>query len=148
MTLRFGDPHPPRILHPEVFLLGFFVGLGVSLVSTFLIDKLGTAMFRRGFAKPFYVKGHRIHHKFLYYVVPASYTILSALYFMGYIQPIWGTFYDNLGYAVLLVAGTLSLDFFGDRFWPKIRKNVILHHEWVYTIVPFFIFTYMVNVVI
>jgi hypothetical protein len=148
MALSFGSPHPPRILHPEVFLVGFLVGLGVSLVSTFLIDQLGTAMFKRGFAKPFYIKGRRVHHKFLYYAIPSSYSILSALYFLGVIQPIWGTFYDNLGYAALLVGATLAIDFFGDRFWPKIRKNVILHHEWVYTIVPFFIFTYVVNVVI
>jgi hypothetical protein len=147
MALSFGPPHPPRI-PAEVLLIGFIVGLAVSLLSTILVDKLGTAMFKRGFAKPFYIKGHRIHHRCLYYVIPASYSILTALFFLGYIQPIWGTFYDRLGYAVLLVLGTLGVDFFGDRFWPKIRKNVILHHEWVYTIVPFFIFTYVVNVVI
>lgn len=148
MSLDFGNPVPPRFQNPTLFFVGFLVGLAVVLFSTVVVDQLGTAMFRRGFAKPFYIKGHRIHHSCLYYIIPSSYTALVILYFLGYVKPIWGSFWYNVGYSIFLIAITVSIDFIGDKFWPKIRKNVILHHEWIYTIVPVFIFTYLVNVII
>ena len=148
MSLLFGNPRPPIISDPALFFLGFVLGLGVVTFGTFVIDKLGTAMFKRGFAKPFYVKGRRVHHRCLYYIVPTAYSILAGLFFLGYVQPIWSSFWERLGYVFLLIATTIAVDFLGDKFWPKIRMNVILHHEWIYTIVPLFIFTYVVNVVV
>ncbi len=49
---------------------------------------------------------------------------------------------------MILLAVTMAVDFLGDKFWPEIRKNVILHHEWIYTLVPAYILTYMLVVVI
>ncbi len=148
MSIQFGRPIPPYLSHPAIFFFGVMIGLAVVVISTYIADRLGTAMFSRGFAKPFYIKGHRIHHSCIYFIVPTAYSILVALYFMGYIQPVWSTFWGQIYDAILLAAITLTIDFLGDKFWPKIRMNVILHHEWIYALIPAFIFTYMVNVVI
>ncbi len=148
MSLRFGHPSPPRIPHPELFIAGVVVSLGAILFTTVIVDKLGTAMFKRGFAKPFYIKGHRIHHKCIYFIVPIGYFIFLGLLLLGYIQIVWGGLYDNLAYTIAILAVTLTVDFLGDKFWPKIRKNVILHHEWIYTLVPAFILTTMIVVII
>ena len=93
-------------------------------------------MFKRGFAKPFYIKGHRIHHNTLYVIVPMLYGIFLAWFFLGYVQLIWNSFWDKLAITFVLVAVTLTVDFIGDKYWPKIRMDVILHHEWVYAILP------------
>jgi hypothetical protein len=148
MSLRFGTPVPPRIHNPQLFLLGIVVGLAVILFSTFVVDKLGTAMFKRGFAKPFYIRGHRIHHSCIYFLVPAGYGLILALYFLGYVKFIWADLWQHVAFTVLLVGATLAVDFIGDRYWPKIRRDVILHHEWIYTLVPAYILAFVVIVVV
>lgn len=148
MSLKFGVPDPPRIHDPQMFALGILVGLAILMFSTFVVDKLGTAMFKRGFAKPFYIKGHRIHHSCIYFIVPSLYGLFLALYFLGYIQPIWYLLWFKIAYTGVLVAATLAIDFIGDKYWPKIRKDVWWHHEWVYTILPAYILTFVVNIVI
>ncbi len=67
---------------------------------------------------------------------------------MGYVQLVWHSLWFNLATVGLIVIGAITLDFIGDKFWPKIRRDVILHHEWVYTIIPAYIFTYMLTVII
>jgi hypothetical protein len=148
MSLRFGVPTPVRVVHPELFVMGVLVSLSAVLIATFAVDKLGSAMFKRGFAKPFYIKGHRVHHRSLYLIVPALYTIFLSLYVMGYIRIQWGSLWDNLAYTIVILAITMSIDFLGDKFWPKIRKNVILHHEWIYALVPAYVLTYVLVVII
>lgn len=148
MSLKFGVPSPPRIHHPEIFFLGVAISLTALLLATFIVDKLGTAMFKRGFAKPFYLKGHRVHHSCIYLIVPMGFGVFLGLYLLGYVQILWGSLYSNIAYVLLILAITMAVDFLGDRYWPKIRKNVILHHEWIYTLVPVYILTYMVIVVI
>jgi hypothetical protein len=105
-------------------------------------------MFKRGFAKPFYIKGHRIHHSCIYYILPTAYAMIIGLFFLGYIQLQWDSLWIRLADVATLTAAALAVDFIGDKFWPKIRMNVILHHEWVYTVIPAFIFAYVVNIVI
>lgn len=146
LIILFGKPDPPHlsVLFIGEMLMGLFLALGV----TAFLDKLGTAMFHRGFAKPFYIKGHRIHHSVLYCVVPISYGLISVLFFMGYLKFIWHDMWMNIGLLTMLVAVCVAIDFIGDRFWPEIRKNVILHHEWVYSVIPVFIVAYMFNVII
>ena len=148
MSLRFGVPSPPRIHHPELFFAGIVVTLVGLLIATFVVDKLGTAMFKRGFAKPFYIRGRRVHHSCIYLLVPTGYALFLAFYFLGYIQILWSSLYTNIAYTFFILAITMAVDFLGDRFWPKIRKNVILHHEWIYTLVPAYILTFAVIVVI
>ena len=144
MNSLFGSAIPPRIHNPDLFLTGFLIGLAVILLTTFMVDMLGTAMFKRGYAKPFYIKGHRIHHKCIYLIVPSAYVILVSLFFLGYVKILWGSLWYRCAFTALLVAATIAVDFIGDRYWPRIRKNVILHHEWIYTIVPAYILTNIV----
>lgn len=148
MSLTFGVPTPPKIHHPELFILGILVSFVALLTATFIVDKLGTAMFKRGFAKPFYIWGRRVHHSCIYFLVPTGYAVFLAFYMLGYIRILWGSFYSNIAYTIMILAITMAIDFLGDRFWPKIRKNVFLHHEWIYTLVPVYIFAFAVIVVI
>jgi len=148
MSLKFGVPEPPRIHDPQLFALGILAGLALIMISTFVVDKLGTAMFKRGFAKPFYIKGHRIHHNCIYFIVPSLYGLFLALYFLGYVQPIWSLLWFKIAYTGVLVAATLTIDFIGDKYWPSIRKDVVWHHEWIYTLLPAYVLTFVVNIVI
>jgi hypothetical protein len=148
MSITFGVPTPPRIHHPELFFIGVVVSLASVLFATVVVDKLGTAMFKRGFAKPFYIRGRRVHHRCIYLIVTVGYSLFLGFYLLGYVQILWSSLYYNIAYAILLLAITMSVDFLGDKFWPKIRKNVILHHEWIYTILPAYILAYVVVVVV
>ncbi len=148
MSIGFGNPQPPHLIDPQLFALGLLIGFELLLITIYIVDRLGTAMFKRGFAKPFYLKGKRIHHSCIYHILPASYAIMSLLFVFGFISLNWQNFWLKMVYTFVIVAATLSVDFLGDRYWPRIRKNVILHHEWVYTLVPAYIFLFVVNVVI
>jgi len=148
MSLKFGIPTPPRIHDPQLFALGVLAGLAIIMFSTLVVDKLGTAMFKRGFAKPFYIKGYRIHHSCIYFIVPSLYGMFIGLYLLGYVQPIWNMLWFKIAYTGVLVAATLAIDFIGDKYWPKIRKDVVWHHEWIYTILPAYILAFVVNIVI
>ena len=148
MSVSFGVPTPIKIHHPDLFIMGVLVSLSAILLSTIIVDKLGTAMFKRGFAKPFYIKGRRVHHKCIYLIVPGLYGFFLGLYLLGYVQILWNSLYYNLAYTIAILGLTMSIDFLGDRFWPKIRKNVILHHEWIYTLVPAYVLTYVLIVVV
>lgn len=148
MSVSFGVPTPIKIHHPDLFIMGVLVSLSAILLSTIIVDKLGTAMFKRGFAKPFYIKGRRVHHKCIYLIVPGLYGFFLCLYLLGYVQILWNSLYYNLAYTIAILGITMSIDFLGDRFWPKIRKNVILHHEWIYTLVPAYVLTYVLIVVV
>lgn len=145
-VLSFGVPEPPRIHDPIVFTGMLLLGLTCLLGIAFAVDKLGTAMYRRGFAKPFYLKGHRIHHSCIYYIVPLCYGAICALYFLGYIHFIRNDFLLHVGYSALVCGGCIAVDLIGDKYWPKIRKNVILHHEWIYAMIPAYIFTFIVYI--
>jgi hypothetical protein len=148
MSLKFGIPEPPKIHDPQLFAVGILAGLAIIMCSTLLVDKLGTAMFKRGFAKPFYIKGYRVHHSCIYFIVPSLYGLFLGLYFLGYVQPIWAYLWFKIAYTGVLLAATMAVDFIGDKYWPKIRKDVVWHHEWVYTIIPAYILTFVVNIII
>jgi len=148
MSIKFGNPVPPHFTHPQEFFTSIFIGLAAILIVTYLVDNLGTAMFHRGFAKPFYIKGRRIHHRIIYLILPIAYGLSVGFYFLGYILVPWHSFWDRLSVVGMLTAGTLAIDFIGDRFWPKIRKNVILHHEWFYALIPAAVFTYLITIVV
>jgi hypothetical protein len=150
--LPINTPHPPSlaVTNPFVFTLEMLAGFFLVLGVTILVDKLGTVMFHRGFAKPFYIKGHRIHHSVIYSIVPIAYGVFSVFYYFGYVRLtwIWPGIGDKLVGLALLVALCITIDAIGDKFWPEIRKNVILHHEWIYSIIPAYLFTYLFVIVI
>ena len=91
------------------------IGLAVVIVTTLLVDRLGTYLFQRGYAKPFYVKGHRIHHIWIYLLIPGIYIFLSVLVLLGYVELIWNDMYLRLA-SVFVVGGVcLAIDFIGDK---------------------------------
>jgi len=139
---------PLRLHNPTVFFTEFGLGLLCVLACTCFADLLGTAMFRRGFAKPFYILGHRIHHNCIYMIVPVSYAIIGVLFLLGVVRIEWAAFWDKLAMAGLIATVAMATDFLGDRYWPKIRANALLHHEWIYTLVPAYLFAYVVHVAI
>ncbi len=148
LSIKLGAPQPPKIGDPPIFFLAFASGLILILATTLIVDRLGTAMYRKGFAKPFFIRGRRVHHDCIYFIVPTSYVLLGALFLLGYVQIIWGTLWLKLAFTGVILAGSIAADFLGDMLWPRIRTNAILHHEWIYTIIPAFILTYVVNVII
>lgn len=142
----FKPPWRPVFHNPEAFYFGMVAGFVAVILITILIDQLGTYLFARGYAKPFFIRGHRIHHVWIYLIIPAGYLSFATLLLMGYVLPIWSGLYMRL-LSVLLVAGACMLiDFVGDRLWPKIRKDVILHHEWVYAVIFLYILQFVVEV--
>lgn len=145
MSLTFPMPHPLRITNPALFFSEYILGLVFVLALTLFADLAGTAMFRRGFAKPFYILGHRIHHNCIYTIVPVSYSVLSVLFLLGYVKIQWATFYDNLAIAGIIAILAMVTDFLWDRYVPHLRINGVIHHEWIYTLVPAYMFTYVVH---
>ncbi len=148
MSIQIGNPQPPHSANPELLIVSLIIGSVFIFGATVLVDMLGTAMFKRGFAKPFYLKGRRIHHNCIYLIVPLAYGILAGLFLLGYVQLIHGAIWTRVGYVVVLTVACITVDFVGDKFWPEIRKNVILHHEWIYSVIPIYIFTNIINIVI
>jgi len=148
MSIKFGNPVPQHLTHPQVFFEATFLGLAAIIVLLVIVDSLGTAMFHRGFAKPFYIRGRRIHHSVIYFIIPLAYGALVIMYLMGYLLVPWTGFWNRLAVVGVLTCITLVIDFLGDRFWPKIRKNVILHHEWFYAIIPAALFSYVVTILV
>ena len=146
LEIMLGPPQPPSIGDPILFFAIFIVGLVFILFSTWLVDKAGTAMFERGFAKPFYILGRRIHHSCIYFIVPASYIALWGLFFMGYVQVIWGLLWIKLAIAGVITGLAMLADFLGDKYWTRMRKDAVLHHEWIYTLLPAYLFTYVVHI--
>lgn len=103
------------------------MGLAVVIVTTILADKLGTYLFHKGYAKPFYIKGHIIHRIWIYLLIPGFYIFFSILFLLGYAQIIWNDMYFRM-ISIFAVAGIcMAIDFIGDKFWPKIRRDVFLH---------------------
>ena len=148
MNLPLAVLQPLRIGNPSLFFAEFSMGLAFVLALTCFADVLGTAMYRRGYAKPFYLHGRRIHHSCLYAIVPISYAIVGVLFMLGIVQVQWNAFWDKLAVAGLIASFAMATDFIGDRYWPSIRRNAVLHHEWIYTLVPAYVFTYMIHVAI
>jgi len=145
-TIEFIPPWPPVFRDPVEFYIGIIVGFVIVVLATILADKLGTRLFQRGYAKPFYLRGHRIHHVWIYAIIPPAYVMFASLLLLGYVLPIWSDMYLRFTLIFLVAAVCMSIDFIADRRWPKIRKNVILHHELVYTAIFLYVIQFVVQV--
>jgi len=146
MTIDFKPPWPPVFHDPLAFYFGMLAGFLIVLLTTIFADRLGTFLFHRGYAKPFYIKGHRIHHVWINLIIPLSYILFCVFLLLGYVLPIWDGMYLRLA-SIFAIAGVcMFIDFMGDKLWPTIRKNVILHHEWVYTLILLYIILFVVEV--
>lgn len=120
-------------------------GFLVILFSATLINKAGDVMYRKGIAKPFYVMGHRLHHRsVLKTVVPAAYAAVAVLIYLHYMRIVWYSFWVSTGVAVLLTGLCLSLDMTMDALIARGKRTGLVHHEWLYLIVPAYVFTHMI----
>lgn len=135
------------LLQANLFV-GVTVGLVATLVLAAALNRFGDAMFRRGIARPFYVAGHRLHHRDALFIgLPTGYGLISTLFLAGYVRIVWGLFWTGLAGMTLVAISCLALDLAMDyvRQGANLRY---LHHEMVYCAVPLYAFTEFLKVVL
>ena len=126
----------------ELRLLAGFV---VVLSLTLFLDKVGDFLYHKGVVKPFYLLGHRLHHRsFLLSIVPATYVSVATLIYLHYIRVLWSSFWPSVEFTLFLAGVCLMLDFTLDALSSAEKRRALLHHEWVYVLVPAYVFTHLV----
>jgi len=78
--------------------------------------------------------------------VPSCYLIVSYFMVSGAVQLIDTQVWYRLGLILPVVAICLAVDFIGDA--RKAASTGLLRHEWVYALIPAYIFAFVVNVFI
>ena len=144
MAIQFTGPSVPPYVTSAAFRVGLVVGLLAAIATAMLLDKLGSFMFVRGYAKPFFVIGKRVHHLWISVLLPFCYLAFSYFIITGYVHPIWSLFWCRLVLILPIVGFCLAVDFIGDS--RRSSSTGILRHEWVYALIPAYIFTFVVNV--
>lgn len=123
-------------------------GFVVIVFSAALLDKLGNVLYRRGIAKPFFVLGYRLHHRnVLRTVVPGAYVTIVALIYMHYLRIVWYSFWPSVEVTLLLSGLCFGFDMALDALSGKMRRMAQLPHEWLYLVVPMYVFTHLVVLV-
>ena len=115
-----------------------------AIATALVLDKLGSFMFRRGYVKPFFVLGRRVHHAWISVLLPFCYLAFGYFIITGNIHPIWNLFWYRLALILPVVGLCLAVDFIGDG--RKASSTGIFRYEWVYALIPVYIFTFVVNV--
>jgi hypothetical protein len=144
MGIQFGDPSVSKYVMTTTFHFELVMGMLVAIGTAFALDKLGSLMFRRGYVKPFFVLGRRVHHAWISVLVPFCYLAFSYFMITGRIHPIWNMFWYRFALILPVVGFCFAVDLIGDSW--KSSSTGILHHEWVYALIPVYIFTFVVNV--
>jgi hypothetical protein len=121
-------------------------GLGLVVLATIVADKLGTYLFHKGYARPFYVNGCRIHHIWIYAITPTAYLVISALVLLGYVLPIWTDMYLRLASVFVVVGICMCVDFVCDNRLRTISKDILHHHEWVYALICVYIVQFVIEI--
>lgn len=123
-------------------------GFLVVLASTFTLDKVGDFLYHKGIAKPFYLLGHRLHHRtILLSLVPATYVLVASLIYLHYVRVLWSEFWPSVEFTLLLAGICLTFDFTVDALSTVDKRRALLHHEWVYVIVPAYVFTHIITLI-
>lgn len=129
----------------ELRLLAGFV---IVVSSILILDKLGNWLYGKGIAKPFYLWGHRLHHRtFLLSLVPSSYVVVAAMINLHYMHILWGSFWPNAEVATALVGLCLAFDLSIDALSSHARRSFVFSHEWIYVLVPAYVFTHLLVLV-
>ncbi len=145
MGIRFGDASTPPYVTTPAFQLWVAAGLLVVLAACLIVDKVGNVMYRKGYARPFFFRGHRIHHFWIYLIIPSCYVALFALVLTGHVQLIWTMFWYRLVFLASLVAACVAVDFIGDGLRLGFRRAILVH-EWIYFVIPLYIASYIVTI--
>src|SRR5271168_1865686 len=96
---------------PERLQIGLLAGFAVVLTSTLVLDKAGDFFYHKGIAKPFYLFGHRLHHRsVLLSIVPATYLAVASLLYLHYARVLWYSFWPSLEITLFLAAACLTID--------------------------------------
>jgi hypothetical protein len=98
-------------------------------------------MYKKGIAKPFYVYGHRIHHKIVYITAPI-YALGLYLTRTDQINLILNELWIRLTILGAIVVGCVALDLAADA----IRKARWFNHEWVYLTIPIYVLAFVIKV--
>jgi len=123
-------------------------GFVVVLTSTLVLDKVGDFLYHRGVVKPFYLLGRRLHHRsFLLSIVPASYVLVATFIYLHYVRVLWSSFWPSVEVTLFLASICLTLDFALDALSTVEKRRALLHHEWVYLVVPAYVFTHVIALV-
>ena len=123
-------------------------GFIIVVSSTLVLDKVGDFLYHKGIAKPFYLMGHRLHHRnFLLALVPATYVAVASLLYLHYMRVMWYSFWTSVEITLFLAGACLTIDLALDAISSTDTKRALLHHEWVYVIIPAYVFTHLVAIV-
>jgi hypothetical protein len=135
----------PSDLTSEELELRLLAGFIIILSSAAILNKVGDFLYHRGVAKPFYLRGHRLHHRsFLLTIVPASYVVIATLIYFHYVGVMWSSFWPSAEITLLLAATCLTFDLVLDAISNREKRMALLHHEWVYLLVPAYAFTHLI----
>lgn len=129
-------------------MLRLIAGFVIVVSSTLILNKAGDYFYHKGIAKPFYLRGYRLHHRnFLLALVPATYLALASLIYLHYVRVIWGSFWPSAEFTLLLAGACLAIDLAWDGLSSKEKRMSLLHHEWIYFVVPAYAFTHLIALV-
>ena len=128
--------------------LRLVVGFVIVVTSTVVLNKVGDLLYHKGIAKPFYLLGYRLHHRnFLLTLVPATYIAVATLIYLHYVRVLWYSFWPSVEITLFLAGICLTIDFALDAVSSVDKKRALLHHEWVYVVVPAYVFTHLIAIV-
>ncbi|HUK75088.1 MAG TPA: hypothetical protein VLU99_04785 [Nitrososphaerales archaeon] len=128
--------------------LRLVAGFVVVISTTALLNKAGDLLYHKGIAKPFYLFGHRLHHRnFLLALVPAVYVAVAAMVYLHYMRILWYSFWPSVEITLFLAGVCLTIDLTLDALSSADKRRALLHHEWVYLLVPAYAFTHLLALV-
>jgi len=128
--------------------LRLVAGFVVVISTTALLNKAGDLLYHKGIAKPFYLLGHRLHHRnFLLALVPAVYVAVAAMVYLHYMRILWYSFWPSVEITLFLAGACLTIDLTLDALSSADKRRALLHHEWVYLLVPAYAFTHLLALV-
>ncbi len=145
MGISFGEPPSvPQYFTSTAFHIDLVLGFLVAVASAVVSNKFGDFMFSRGYVKPFYVLRRRIHHSWIATLIPVCYLALSYFVVGGSVQLVRSLLWYRLALILPVIVFCMTVDFLGDRRRP--RSSGILRYEWIYAMIPIYIFAFVFNV--
>jgi len=137
----------PKLMTQEL-QMRLVVGFMIVVASTVVLNEVGDLLYYKGIAKPFYLMGHRLHHRnFLLALVPATYVAVATLLYLHYARVLWYSFWPSVEITLFLAGICLTIDFTLDAISTVDKNRALLHHEWVYVVVPAYVFTHLIAIV-
>jgi hypothetical protein len=128
--------------------LRLVVGFAVILSLAAVINKAGDMLYHKGIAKPFYLFGYRLHHKnFLLAIVPSTYVVVATLVLFHYMRILWSSFWPSVEFTLFIAGACLAVDLTLDALSSMEKRRALLHHEWLYVLVPAYAFTHLLALV-